>query len=337
MASMAGSTASPLLAAGAAAACASAWPRLRRWLVPAFAVLLAGLLLSRAQQIDWAGAWAALGRQPPLLLLVAGALGAASHALYGCFDLLGRGHVRHRVARGRTWAIAVASYAFNLNLGSLVGGVGLRARLYARAGLDQAAVAQVVGISMATNWLGYGLLAGGLFAAGVITLPRNAHIDGLTLRLLGAAMVLLALTYVAACARWHGREWSLRGRQLKLPAPGRAVAQLVFSAAHWALMGAAMDLLLGDRVGYGLALGVLMAASVIGLVTPIPGGLGVLEAVCLALLSGQLGQGTILGAVLAWRALYYLLPLLGGVALVLLLERQAGRPAGAAPAAVARG
>lgn len=137
------------------------WARLRRWLVPAIGVLALGLLLSRAGQIDWAGSWHALRRTPPWVLLAAWALATLSHALYGCFDLLGRGHARHAVARWRTWAIAVASYAFNLNLGSLVGGVALRARLYARAGLDETTVAQIVGLSLATNWLGYGLLAGG--------------------------------------------------------------------------------------------------------------------------------------------------------------------------------
>ncbi len=69
-------------------------------------------------------------------------------------------------------AIAVASYAFNLNLGALVGGVAIRARLYEGAGFDEATVAQVVGLSLDANWLGYGLLAGGLFAAGVISPPR---------------------------------------------------------------------------------------------------------------------------------------------------------------------
>lgn len=305
------------------AAVIAAWPRLKRWAVPVLGVLILGLLLSRAHQIDWAGAWAALRRYPLQLLLAAWALATLSHAVYGCYDLIGRGHVRHRVARWRTWAIAVASYAFNLNLGSLVGGVALRARLYARAGLDEGAVAQVVGLSLATNWLGYGLLAGGLFASGVITLPAAAGLPSWTLRAVGALMLLLAAAYVGACARWRGREWHVRARRVRLPSPGRALAQLAFSAVNWALMGAVMYLLLGERLPYGTTLAVLMAASIVGVVTPIPAGLGVLEAVYLTLLSGRLGQGTVMGAVLAYRALYYLLPLLGGVALYLLLERWA--------------
>jgi uncharacterized membrane protein YbhN (UPF0104 family) len=88
-------------------------------------------------------------------------------------------------------------------------------------------------------------------------------------------------------------------------------------------MGAVMYTLLRGEVPYPTVLGVLMTASIVGVVTPIPAGLGVLEAVCLALLSGHMRQGALMGAVLAYRALYYLLPLLGGIALYAALERYA--------------
>ncbi|MDB5999958.1 MAG: lysylphosphatidylglycerol synthetase family protein, partial [Rhizobacter sp.] len=274
----------------------------------------------------------------PLLLLGVLGLATASHALYGCFDLIGRAHTHHALPRWRTWAIAVTSYAFNLNLGSLVGGVALRARLYARAGLDEATIAQVVGISLATNWLGYGLLAGGLSATGAIEPPSQAHIGRGAFHALGGLMVLLALAYVVACAMSRGREWSLRGRRLHLPSARLALVQLTVSTANWALMGGAMYLLLGGQVSYGTTLGVLMAASIVGVLTPIPAGLGVLEAVYLALLSGTVRQGALMGAVLAYRALYYLLPLAGGLALYVVLERYASKhspdtQAGAPPSA----
>ena len=301
----------------------SRWQRLRRWLVPLFGLVLLGLLLSHAHKIDWQGAWQAAKTYPPRVLVYVWALATVSHLLYGCFDLVGRRVSGHKLPAWRSWAIAVTSYAFNLNLGALVGGVALRARLYARAGLDETSIAQVVGISLATNWLGYGLLAGALFAAGVIVPPAQAPITGDTLRWLGALMVLLALAYVGACGLARGRQWQVRGRSLHLPSPLLAVLQLAISSANRALMGAAMYLLLGDKVTYGSALGVLMAASIVGVLTPIPAGLGVLEAVYLALLAGTLGQGPLMGAVLAYRAFYYLLPLAGGLLMYAGLERYA--------------
>lgn len=301
----------------------SLWRRCRRWVLAFVAFAVLGLLLSHAHKVDWAGAWEALQRYPATLLLGVLGIATASHALYGCYDLIGRRHIRHRVPRWRTWAIAVTSYAFNLNLGSLVGGIALRARLYARAGLDEASVAQVVGVSLATNWLGYGLLAGGLFAAGIIAPPRQASIGAGALRGLGVLMILLAAAYVVACAFSRGRQWQLRGRKLRLPSAKLALVQLTLSTANWSLMGCAMYLLLGRQVPYATTLSVLLAASIVGVMTPIPAGLGVLEAVYLALLSGSVRQGALMGAVLAYRALYYLLPLGGGIVLYLLLERYA--------------
>ena len=309
------------------------WPRARRWAAPVLAVLVLGLLASHMHKVDWAGAWQALRRYSPGLLLAVLGVATMSHALYGCYDLIGRRHTHHRLPWWRTWAIAVASYAFNLNLGSLVGGVALRARLYARAGLDQTTVAQVVGVSLATNWLGYGALAGALFAAGVISPPRQAPVSDGTFRLLGAGMVALALLYVVACALARGRTWQLRGRRVKPPGPRLAVVQLLVSATNWALMGTAMYLLLGREVPFGTAMGVLLAAAVVGVVTPIPAGLGVLEAVYLALLSGSMRQGAVLGAVLAYRALYYLVPLAGGLLLYVLLEKLPADPGANPPLA----
>lgn len=301
---------------------ARAWPHIRRWAPALLGVVVLGLLLSHAHKVDWAGAWAALKKYEVKTLVTVFAITTASHALYGCFDLIGRRHTRHTLSAMQTWAIAVTSYAFNLNLGALVGGMAMRARLYARAGLEAATVAQIVGLSLATNWLGYALLGGGLFAAGVIVPPPQAHMAGTTLRVLGAVMVLAAIGYVVACAFWHGTEWKIRGKRIHLPSPRIAVLQLVMSSANWALMGTAMWMLLGGKVEWGMALGTLMAASIVGVMVPIPAGLGVLEAVYLALLSGVVPQGELMGAVLAYRALYYLVPLAGGLAMYVALERK---------------
>ena len=199
----------------------------------------------------------------------------------------------------------------------------MRARLYAKAGLDEASVAQVVGVSLATNWLGYGLLAGTLFASGLIAPPEQAHMTATTFRWLGVGMVVMAGAYVAWCFASKGRTWQFRGRKVRLPSGPLALIQVLISACNWALMGGAMYLLLGGQVSYGMTLGVLMAAAVVGVVTPIPAGLGVLEAVYLALLSGTVPQGKLMGAVLAYRALYYLLPLATGIVIYLVLERYA--------------
>jgi hypothetical protein len=184
-------------------------------------------------------------------------------------------------------------------------------------------VAQIVGISLATNWLGYALVAGSLFAAGAIRPPSQAHLSNSAFHALGFAMIGVVVFYLLACAFATGREWRVRGRSIHLPSWQLALVQLFVASLNWALMGAAMFLLLGQKIDYTTVLAVLMAASIIGLLTPIPAGLGVLEAVYLALLAGHARQGTLLGAVLAYRVLYYLVPLASGLVLYVFLERYA--------------
>src|SRR3546814_1965640 len=86
--------------------------------------------------------------------------------------------------------VGFISYAFTMNFGAPVGGVGLRLRLYTRQGLRQGVVMRVMALSLATNWIGYLLLAGMLFAAGGMTLPEGWALGNGALRLIGAAMVL---------------------------------------------------------------------------------------------------------------------------------------------------
>jgi uncharacterized membrane protein YbhN (UPF0104 family) len=51
-------------------------------------------------------------------------------------------------------------------------------------------------------------------------------------------------------------------------------------------------------------------SSVAGIISRIPGGIGVLEAVSIAVLAPQIGESKVLAGVLSYRAIYYLAPLL---------------------------
>src|SRR4029453_7843 len=87
--------------------------------------------------------------------------------------------------RPRVMAIAAVSYAFNLNFGALIGGVAFRYRLYSRAGLDNPTITAVLGVSVATNWLGYLLLGGAVALWHPLELPEDWRIGSTALRALG--------------------------------------------------------------------------------------------------------------------------------------------------------
>jgi len=97
------------------------------------------------------------------------------------------------------------------------------------------------------------------------------------------------------------------------------------SATNWSLIGGVIWLLLQGRIAYPHVLAVLLVAAVAGVITHVPAGLGVLEAVFVALMGDEVPQGELLGALLAYRAIYYLLPLALATLLYLATEWRARR------------
>lgn len=305
------------------------WPWLRRALTLAFFALVAYFAVRYARTVDWREVAAAITATPWPVLAGAVALAATSHGLYSCFDLIGRHYTGHTLPAPRVMLVTFISYAFNLNMGSLVGGVGFRFRLYSRLGLDNATITQVVTLSMLTNWLGYLVLAGAVFAIAPLSLPPDWKLDTGGLRWLGVALLAAAAAYVAMSLWSPRRSFTLRGHELPLPPPRMVGVQLLLSCANWLVMGALITLLLRGQLPLATVLGVLLVAAVAGVITHVPAGLGVLEAVFVALLSHRLATSQILAALLTYRALYYIGPLLLAGLLYLTLE---ARHRGAAPA-----
>ena len=296
-----------------------------RWLSAAFAIAVVALLAWAARQVDWSEVGDALRQLPVGVLAAGGALCLVSHLIYSGYDLIGKRWARHAVPARRVMLITFISYAFNLNLGALVGGVAMRLRLYAREGLKHPVPAQILALSMASNWLGYGLLAGGLFLFGWLAPPTDWGIGAAALRGLGALMWAVVLGYLALCACSPRREFTLRGHDFFVPSLRIALMQLLIASANWLTIGAVLWVLLQQGVDYGHTLAVLLVAAVAGVIAHVPAGLGVLEGVFVAFLGPTLGNGQVLAALIAYRALYYLAPL--GVAAIayFVLEAKARR------------
>ncbi|NVM89378.1 hypothetical protein FHT32_003033 [Variovorax sp. SG517] len=301
------------------------WPWARRAAVWGFFALIAWLLVRQARAIDWEDVFDAIRALPATALLAAAALAAGSFALYSTYDLLGRHLTRHRLGTGTVMGVTFISYAFNLNLGSLVGGVAFRYRLYSRLGLANHTITRVLGFSMLTNWLGYLVVAGAAFCFWPMALPPEWKIDSEGLRILGAVLLTAALAYLVLCATSRGRAWRVRGHEFRMPGFAMALLQLAMSCANWSLIGGVIWFLLQGQVAYVQVLAVLLVAAVAGVITHVPAGLGVLEAVFVTLLSHQVPQAQLLGALLAYRGLYYLLPLAVATLGYLVTEARARR------------
>jgi uncharacterized membrane protein YbhN (UPF0104 family) len=300
------------------------WRLARRILSGLFFIAVAVLLVVYAQKIDWPEVWKVIRGYNRAALLGAFGLVIVSYLIYGCYDLLGRAYCGHRLAKRQVMLVSFICYAFNLTLSTWIGGIGMRYRLYSRLGLRGATITRIFSLSITTNWLGYVVLGGIVFSAGLVPLPARWYISQETLRIIGIAMLLISTLYLWACAFAKRRHLTIKGQRLVLPSWRFALLQAALSCANWLVMGVIIWLLLGQEVSYFLVLGALLVSSIVGVVVHIPAGIGVLEAVFIAMLSAEpISRGAVIAALLAYRLLYYFLPLAIATIGYLILESQA--------------
>jgi len=300
------------------------WRLAKKILTGIFFIAVAVLLVVYARTVNWDDVWQVIRHYNRTTLLMSVALVIVSYLLYGCYDLLARAYCGHKLAARQVMLVSFICYAFNLTLSTWVGGIGMRYRLYSRLGLPGGTITRIFSLSISTNWLGYILLGGIIFTSGVVDLPSHWYISDGTLRIVGIALLAMVAVYVWFCAFAKHRHMTVKGQKLVLPSFKFALAQMVISAANWMAMAAIIWLLLGQEVNYFFVLGVLLVSSIAGVIVHIPAGIGVLEAVFIALLAEEhTSQGAIIAALLAYRMLYYFLPLLLALVCYLLLESRA--------------
>ena len=300
------------------------WRKAKKILTWVFFIAVTVLLVLYARNVDWEEVWKVIRNYNHTALLTAMGLVIVSYLVYGCYDLLGRLYCGHKLAKRQVMLVSFICYAFNLTLSTWVGGIGMRYRLYSRLGLPSATITRIFSLSITTNWLGYVLLGGVIFSIGVVELPSHWYIEDGTLRIIGAVLLVLSAVYLWACAFAKRRHITIKGQKLVLPGWRFALMQMGISSLNWMAMGAIIWILLGQDVNYFFVLGVLLVSSIAGAIVHIPAGIGVLEAVFIALLAGEhTSQGKIIAALLAYRVLYFFIPLLLALICYVLLESRA--------------
>jgi len=257
----------------------------------------------------------AIAQIPRVQLWAAAALTVASYALLTLYDWCGLSYAGRRLPYPRVALASFTAYVFSYNVGiSVLGGAAVRYRLYTGWGLSALEIGKVVLFGTLTFWLG---MAG----AGGVVLLSPAGVPGFAVgcvwpRLLGVGLLALLAGYVAACWKVR-RAVRIRDWELTLPEPRLALGQLALAALDMALAGAVLYALLpaGD-VPFLRFLGVYLAAVAAGLVSHIPGGLGVFESVILLGLPTDGSNPQVLASLVAYRAIYYLIPFALGLCVV---------------------
>lgn len=254
------------------------------------------------------------------------ALTAASYLLLTLYDSFAL-RVLGRKLLWRTAALAsFTSYTLSHNFGlALLTGGSARYRVYRAAGLGGGEIGSVIALASFSFWNGVFLLAGIAAVASTHVLPfLHWDVSLPWLHLAGIAVVALCL--VPPILRPLGlKAVEIAGWRTPVPETGMSLAMTLVAALDLAAASAALYILLPapDAGAFPLFFLGYALAIIAALISHVPGGLGVFEAVVIATVPGDKAQ--LLAALLVYRVIYYLLPLLFAALLLVWHEGRAWR------------
>ena len=266
---------------------------------------------------------------PASAYVLAGLSTLLAYAALAWYDRIALLHLnRHR---GISWlyvgVCSFVTYALSHNIGASVFSGGMvRFRAYTAKGLSAAEVAVLVGLCSFTFGFGTILLLGGVLVyepeivAPLASLSDSVAIGTGAARWIGIALLAFCALYVVGAWR-HLPPLKIAGFELVYPRMQVVARQLV--AAPMELIGAAGIIyfaLAHENVSFMLGLGAFLLSFSAGLLSQVPGGVGVMEAVFLAVMP-QVPATSVVAALLIWRLFYLILPLILSLPIVLLFER----------------
>jgi phosphatidylglycerol lysyltransferase len=317
----------------------SKWAVLRPWIIPILALVLVALLLDAMQAllkgVEYSQVVAAAGAASASSLLLALVATAVSYTMLAGYDFSSLKYAGAKVKGSTIFLTSFVAFALGntIGLGVLTGGT-VRVRMYAAAGVEATRTAQAIAFNAAAFGLGMaafgaaGLLWGAPQVASLLKFPV------LALQLLSGLVLLGVAAFIVVCAR-H-RTLLIAGRwTVRLPEATLALRQLAISAADLSFAAAALWVLLpAGAVDLPTFVAFYSVAMALGVLSHVPGGLGVFEAVILLAVGGRAPAEQVAGALILYRGIYYILPLIVATVMLVSFELRATAAAKVGRAAV---
>lgn len=221
------------------------------------------------------------------------------------FQYLGKTISYHKVA-----FTSLISYAFSQTIGfALLSGGAVRYRFYMLWGIKPTEIAKVILFSGLHFWSGLFLLAGtaALYYPSDFILALNVSREStfiLSLILLAPILAYLLLTLFKKILVRRFPVFRF------LPSFPLAIFALTTASLDWLLASSILYQLLPGRhqISFFHSLSSFLIAQIAGVITHIPGGLGIFETIVLQTLSEPSNRTSILAALIVFRFVYYLIP-----------------------------
>jgi uncharacterized membrane protein YbhN (UPF0104 family) len=305
----AGPTPGPLTRLTARLRRIAASPVFRTVLSLAFFAAAVAIVVREFGHLSWAQVAASIRATPAWAIWAAIGLTVAGYACLGAIEVFTLRWLSRPLGWLTTAAVGAAGYAVGNTVGfSAASGAAVRLRLYSPLGLGAVDSVKITFVSGLAVSLGGIIAAGGALVAAPDVFARAMH--GPVTVIIGLGVVLIAPAALWFVAFRRGSPVWLGGGEAPPPGAGERTAALAAAIADWVLSCGVLYILMPhpSLAGYTPFLAVFVLGTLVSAASGVPGGIGVFEAVVLAIsqVSSQMQETA--AALLLYRLIYCLGP-----------------------------
>lgn len=240
------------------------------------------------------------------------------------YDLLGFYYINQFLKPSKIVITAFISYAIGNTVGfTALSGAAIRYRFYGSWGISNLKIAQLIVFTHLTFWIGLLGVSGVTFLIDPLRLPKILKLPFQSTYTLGLIFLFLVFVYLIICF-FRKKPLRIGSQSIEFPSTKVSIASICVAAMDWGLASAVLYLLLplSETISFPGFFAIYLLALTAGLISSVPGGLGVFETVILLSLPKTFSQADILGGLIAYRGIYYFLPLIVAIILLIIKEVQ---------------
>ncbi|MEX0681113.1 MAG: lysylphosphatidylglycerol synthase domain-containing protein [Balneolales bacterium] len=275
-------------------------------------ILAIAVLNNEIQQFNWNTFKEYIRTIPPQYLFLALGMSLISYIILILYDVLALFNLNIHLPWYKAAKASFLGFAFSNNItpSLLVGGT-IRYRVYSPLGVSGFNVTRIVAFCAFTLWGGFMTLGGLLFVSTTISVPDTLDLPLVSLKIVGWIFISVVIIYLIL-SRTVRSSIIFRGKVFSLPTLPVALGQITVASTDLISSSLILYLLLPpiDALTYPLFLAIYLLGYVGGVISQVPGGLGVIETILVLMLGSFFDSSQILSAVLVFRLFYFIIPLI---------------------------
>lgn len=258
---------------------------------------------------------------PSFKICVALILALSYYLILGGYDVVAFKYINVPLKFKNVVFTCFISNALGNNTGySMLFGGSIRYRLYSLYNVSMINVTKVLFFSSATIWFGLLIIGGVVFTFFPVNFSDNKFFFQSSVPL--GILFLIIVGLYTLLSFFKSKPIKIFNKfTITFPDIKITLWQMLLATADWVIASCTLFVLLPQgEISYITLLQIFLVAQMLGILSQVPGGMGVFETAIVMMLPQATESSYVMGALLAYRAIFYFFPL--SIALLLLASHE---------------